>query len=303
MQVPAISRTSRAWRLGSRLRQGALEAAWLADAEPRGQAIAAGAVLLAELQGCAAHGEVIASAHGGEPFDAVTLVLGGTLAVREGTHRLVCGTGDVLLWNCGQSGSFEVSDGLRVLHFLVPQSLARRCWPALVVGAEPQVCTSVRWAVMLAVAGATALWEQRGKLAAHELEAAAASVLDLLARSGAMEPGERRQRLAHVMALVDRQLGDPELGPTRLATELGMSVRTLHALLARHQLTVCSLIRSRRLECCRAALAEAPADASVADIGSRFGLVDAAHFSRLFKRAYGTGPREYRQRLRQPLGQ
>ena len=38
-------------------------------------------------------------------------------------------------------------------------------------------------------------------------------------------------------------------------------------------------------------------DASVADIGSRFGLTDAAHFSRLFKQAYGAGPREYRRRL------
>ena len=54
-------------------------------------------------------------------------------------------------------------------------------------------------------------------------------------------------------------------------------------------------IRTRRLEQCRRdVLDPVLADRPVAGIAARWGFVDAAHFSRAFKTAYGVSPSEYR---------
>jgi AraC-like DNA-binding protein len=61
---------------------------------------------------------------------------------------------------------------------------------------------------------------------------------------------------------------------------------------------VSAWIRRRRLEACRHDLVQT--SRAVSAIGARWGLPDAAHFSRLFRAAYGSSPREYRA-LRQAL--
>jgi hypothetical protein len=59
--------------------------------------------------------------------------------------------------------------------------------------------------------------------------------------------------------------------------------------------TASGWIRQRRLERCRRDLLDpALGDRSVGAIAARWGLIDAAHFSRLFRAAYGLPPGEYR---------
>ena len=54
-------------------------------------------------------------------------------------------------------------------------------------------------------------------------------------------------------------------------------------------------IRTRRLEQCRRMLSDpVHAGRSVSEIGARWGLPDAPHFSRVFKAAYGVSPRQFR---------
>ena len=56
-------------------------------------------------------------------------------------------------------------------------------------------------------------------------------------------------------------------------------------------------IRAQRLEHCRRDLVNpALAEEPVTSIAAHWGLIDAAHFSRLFKSAYGSAPRDYRAR-------
>jgi AraC-like DNA-binding protein len=58
---------------------------------------------------------------------------------------------------------------------------------------------------------------------------------------------------------------------------------------------VADWIRSRRLERCRRDLLDpALATRTVEAIGERWGLTDAAHFSRVFRRRFGAPPAEYR---------
>ena len=68
-----------------------------------------------------------------------------------------------------------------------------------------------------------------------------------------------------------------------------MSVRALHALFEDVDASVAGLVRTERLARCLEDL-QRPNGGSVTDIAFRWGFCDAAHFSRVFKRAFGLTP-------------
>lgn len=121
----------------------------------------------------------------------------------------------------------------------------------------------------------------------------------LAARVEADLPADTRRRtlLLRAQAYIDANLGDPDpdLGPRRVAAAQYISVRYLHRLFEAEETTVAEWIRSRRLERCRRDLLDpALGDEPVHAIAARWGILSAAHFSRLFRRAYGRSPVEYR---------
>jgi AraC-like DNA-binding protein len=109
-------------------------------------------------------------------------------------------------------------------------------------------------------------------------------------------PDDARQRtlLLQVHAFIEQRLGDLDLDPAAIAAAHHISVRYLHRLFESESTTVAAWIRQRRLERCRADLIAGGGE-SVSVIGGRWGLPDSAHFSRLFRRAYGMPPAEYRR--------
>jgi AraC-like DNA-binding protein len=76
-----------------------------------------------------------------------------------------------------------------------------------------------------------------------------------------------------------------------------MSVRALHALFEDAEESVAGLVRGERLARCIEDLQQ-PNGGSVTEIAFRWGFSDAAHFSRLFKRAFGVTPSEVRHEAR-----
>ncbi|MGI5292605.1 helix-turn-helix domain-containing protein [Nonomuraea polychroma] len=109
-------------------------------------------------------------------------------------------------------------------------------------------------------------------------------------------PADTRQRtlLLRVHAFIEQRLGEIDLDPGMIASAHHISVRYLHRLFETENTTVAAWIRQRRLERCRAELARG-GDEPVSAIAARYGLPDSAHFSRLFRRAYGMPPAEYRR--------
>ncbi|MEU6413114.1 helix-turn-helix domain-containing protein [Microbispora sp. NPDC046933] len=109
----------------------------------------------------------------------------------------------------------------------------------------------------------------------------------------------RRQALmVRIDDFVRRRLGDPALSPDVVAAAHQISTRYLHKLFRGRSLTVAAWIRHLRLENCRRDLADPRLrDRPVHAVAARWGLVDAAHFSRLFRSAYGVSPQEYRRSL------
>ncbi|MBG6213008.1 AraC-like DNA-binding protein [Cryobacterium sp. CAN_C3] len=102
--------------------------------------------------------------------------------------------------------------------------------------------------------------------------------------------------LARIRSYVDGHLGDPELCPASIAAAHFISTRHLHNVFHEADSTVASWIRTRRLEHCRRDLRDPIlGDRSVGTIAARWGFVDAAHFSRIFRTAFGKTPSTYRR--------
>ncbi|MEO7017063.1 MAG: helix-turn-helix domain-containing protein [Leifsonia sp.] len=101
--------------------------------------------------------------------------------------------------------------------------------------------------------------------------------------------------MQRIRAYLDSNLASTDLGPTQIAAAHFISTRHLHGLFREQGTTVSSWIRTRRLERCRRDLLNPlHADRPVAAIAARWGFVDAAHFSRLFRATYAESPSDLR---------
>ncbi|MGN6405585.1 helix-turn-helix domain-containing protein, partial [Sinomonas sp.] len=101
--------------------------------------------------------------------------------------------------------------------------------------------------------------------------------------------------LGRIHDFIETNLGDPDLSPGSIATAHYISTRHLHDLFRELGTTVAASIRERRLERCRRDLRDPVlADRPVTAIAARWGFLDSAHFSRIFRAAFGESPTGYR---------
>ena len=101
--------------------------------------------------------------------------------------------------------------------------------------------------------------------------------------------------LLRIRRYIEHRLGDPALDVTEIAAAHHLSLRALQRLFESHGQTVTGWIRDRRIAHCREDLADIwLVDQPVSTIAAKWGLVDPAHFSRLFKSTYGLPPRDFR---------
>src|SRR5438067_604248 len=108
-----------------------------------------------------------------------------------------------------------------------------------------------------------------------------------------------RALMLQITSFIEEHLGEADLAPAQIAAAHHISLRQLHKLFHASGTTVAGWIRQRRLEHCGHDLRDPRwCGRPVAAIGARWGYPDPAHFSRLFKAAYGVGPRDYRASVR-----
>jgi len=128
-----------------------------------------------------------------------------------------------------------------------------------------------------------------------------AATVELVRALIASAAESRHQREAVAESLMSRitaytrlHLGEADLDPARIAAEHHISVRYLHLLFTRQDLTVRRWLMRERLEGARRVLATARAGQdSIAALGRRWGFTDPGHFARRFRAAYGMSPREW----------
>lgn len=127
-----------------------------------------------------------------------------------------------------------------------------------------------------------------GRLAQH------LAGLVALVCTDAGERGTREELLQRAKDYIEANLSDVDLSPRRVARAQNISTRTLHRLFESDRQTISGWIRNRRLEQSRLEILMSARDVAIGTIASRWGMWDAARFSRLFKAAYGMSPRAYR---------
>jgi AraC-like DNA-binding protein len=135
------------------------------------------------------------------------------------------------------------------------------------------------------------------RLSSVVLDVLTTSISERLHQDSAVPPeSHRRTLMLRIHAFIEQHLADPELNPAAIAAAHHISSRYLHRLFALDDTTVAGWIRQRRLERCRKDLTDPfLRTLPVSAIAARRGLPDPAHFSRLFRGAYGLPPGDYRR--------
>lgn len=231
------------------------------------------------------------------PYLAIA-VLAGEMRLRHGGVTDELGAGDLCVLRNRDEVDIVSSDRAQLLVIRIPGSS---------VGPHGTVLDAAHGTVWSSVNGTASLVGHllRGlaaqfddyipgnpvRLAEHIIGLIVLMCSDTVSVDAGSHPG----LLAKAKEHIETHLADVELSPDRIAAALNVSTRTLHRMFEAQGLTISGWIRSRRLEHCRLDLLDRDLDAqSVSRIGARWGLWDAAHFSRLFKATYNLSPRAYR---------
>ncbi|WP_329568211.1 helix-turn-helix domain-containing protein [Streptomyces sp. NBC_01361] len=147
------------------------------------------------------------------------------------------------------------------------------------------------------------LADTAGAYRPHTGELLARNVVDLLTvladeqlgRISEGTPSGDAAMLLRIRNFIGRHLDDPDLTPEVIARAHHISVRYLHKIFEGEDTTVSRWIQSRRLEACRRDLAHREAASlSIVAVAQGRGFTSAAHFSRVFRAAYGMSPSEWR---------
>lgn len=235
----------------------------------------------------------------------ISLQLEGTSSLEQDDRRVVLGPGDLAVYDTSRPYVLRFDEPFRVMVVMlprdqldIPREVLSQATAVRLSGAEG---LGRLVSPFLATIGAN-IDELRGaagtrlaRNAVQLLETLFAHELDL----ARIMADPRRALMQRIRDYIDEHLGDPQLGPRPIAAACFISTRHLHALFQEQQQTVSGYIRSRRLERCYLALTNpALADVPVSAVGLRWGFSDAAHFSRVFKAAYGESPSSARARGR-----
>ncbi|GAA4523988.1 helix-turn-helix domain-containing protein [Amycolatopsis samaneae] len=231
----------------------------------------------------------------------LSLILAGTGLLVQDDRQAVLQPGDVALYDTHRPYSLVFEEDFRTLVVMFPQRLLDL--PAELLGQLTAVRMSGREGIGNVVVPFLAqLGTNLDQLAGPAGVRLAHSAVDLLATMFAAELDLARatadphyELMRRIRAYVDANLSSPELGPAQIAAEHYISTRHLHGLFQEQGTTVSGWIRTRRLEHCRRELLDpVHSGRPVAAIAAKWGFVDAAHFSRVFKTAYGRSPSELR---------
>ena len=123
-----------------------------------------------------------------------------------------------------------------------------------------------------------------------------------ISKEGCAETGRKNRSIqpateqrTRIRQFIEMHLTDASIGPTEIASAIGISVRHLHRLFSGTGNSVGDYIRARRLDECRNDLANPRLRRkTITDIAFCWGFSDSAHFSHSFAKQFGTSPREFR---------
>ncbi|WP_067246481.1 AraC-like ligand-binding domain-containing protein [Microbacterium resistens] len=240
-------------------------------------------------------------ARGDRSFFKLSLMLAGTGLLIQDDREAVLSPGDLAVYDTDRPYSLVFDEDFRTMVVMFPKHLLSL--PPDMVGE----LTAVRISGQEGLGGMVVPYLRQLATNLDQLAGAtgarlAYSALDLVSTVFTRELGlddaaadPHRALMQRIRGHIDRNLASTDLGPSSIAAAHFISTRHLHGLFQEQGTTVSTWIRTRRLEQCRRDLLDPMlSDRPVSAIAARWGFVDAAHFSRAFKTAYGISPSEYR---------
>lgn len=234
------------------------------------------------------------SARGIAAFDPeqflVATAVRGTQRIEQGGRSVVFTRGELSSWDSSHPFSVTHTDAFDLLLMVVPR--------ALLGPRRDAICAQTAGRLDGSLAGPffAQVWAALDAGGVGSPEDVAEAIVALVralhpaAHAAVRLPGGAL--LPQIKAYIDAHLGDLELGPERIARAHFISTRYLHKRFSGEGVSVSEYIRLRRLEMCRRDLLATHEPVSL--IARRWGLVNPAHFSRVFRAAYGVTPSELR---------
>ncbi|QIX49051.1 helix-turn-helix domain-containing protein [Rhodococcus sp. DMU1] len=228
----------------------------------------------------------IASSPSGKAKIAVPLA--GSCTLRRGDTAMSVPAGHAVLYDPDHPYDLTLPEDSRVLVLMAPKSTI-----GLPHGRVAGLAPSARSLVRSLAAGLSSVPTGPGDPAPDvTLPGVTAAVL----ASSAKGTDPRTALCGRVVDYIEQHLTRPDLTPDRIAAAHYVSRRTLYNAVARYDLSVSHWIRARRLQRCREDLVDRRyAHRSVRAVGAAWGFPDPAHFSHVFKAAYGISPVQWRR--------
>lgn len=230
-------------------------------------------------------------------YYAVFQLAGHTRLDQEG-QRALLSPGDIALIDSCRP--FDVQyDGLsRQMSLIVPRAQMDACLHHARVRCGQRIEGSSRLALLAnqLLLGSV----QNQGLDSKEGEAMVAALVTLLgpALIGRERDDPHERAFGKAMSVIEANLCAPELTPALVASEVGVSMRSLYRIFAERDMVVAQHIKLRRLELCAERLRNAASEESLCALCFDCGFSDASYFSTAFKKHFGMTPSQYRVAMR-----
>ncbi|WP_010430710.1 transcriptional regulator FeaR, partial [Enterobacter mori] len=190
-------------------------------------------------------------------FYAVFQLEGGA-EIEQDERRSILNTGDITLIDASRPCSISWQDKSRQISLLVPRQIIEQQCRFQEVSCALTLSRSLPTVQL----SHRLLQESMGnaELSDRESEAALEAMVCLLRpafqQRDIVQPRKERQ-FQHVLSLIDDHIQSDALRPEWIATESGMSVRSLYRMFADKGLVVAQYIKNRRLDLCAQVLRSA----------------------------------------------
>lgn len=224
-----------------------------------------------------------------------------TSRVSQFGHTAVLQPGDMAIYDSTHPYQLDLSDGFSqtVLQFPKDRILARLPHAQLLGGIRVDGQCGIGKTVAQTIVQLSAQLDDGDTLLSGLLED---TLMDLIATglaSSLQRPVELSSPEQHLLmrarAFIGEHLHDPDLNRAQVARSVGLSVRRLNEVFAKHDTSITADIRQKRLLAVAADLADARfAGRSISEIALARGFSNLQHFSTLFKKFHQCSPKAYR---------
>jgi AraC-like DNA-binding protein len=203
--------------------------------------------------------------------------------------------GDSVLVDCNAPYRLECLPTTRTVAIRFPQDWLKNWVPAPESLAARPFRSGVGWSTALSAALANLDSDEELALPPGVVAEQIAALLALAAGPELHASSGSEKLLKRILSTIRDRCHESGLSPGAVADIHGISKRYLHYLFAHAGTTFGNELMRTRLESARRLLSDKRYDAlSVSEVAARCGFLEPSHFARRFRKAFGSGPTEFR---------